>query len=404
MARLTDKFYLGRAGAYPDPLNTNDLLPVVYGDLTDGDDGVWRLPRIDLIVGTPNTPVYCYAAHETLSAANGNTVTIYEDGMELDPGLYAFNEADDYESLGTISTITFTSPKDNAVITARGKGKPTAAAGATLMENIIDIVEDFLTVENDFTSALFEATAKARASQIFTAQSYKAAGVIHEDGAIWEIIAAMMGSFLGSCYINGDGELVLEIDTNIVPLGPAGIIRKGDAYLTDAVITRDNIINQCPCNYAYDYVTAAFRSHTDAADHVDAASQGIFGVRKPGTPYQFYWCRDLTSVQTVQDLIVAKLARPLYEVTIAAEKLKQIALDIGDYFAWSAHRLYDQNGEEMLNQYWKTIAVRPDYPKNRIVLRALQTAHFMTTAYLADGTYLADGSVIAGGNRDLTAY
>jgi hypothetical protein len=95
------------------------------------------------------------------------------------------------------------------VITVRGKGKPTASGGATLMTNIIDIVYDFLTVECDFTSADFESTYKAKASQIFTAQSYLAAGVIQEDGVIWDIVIEMMASFLGSAYKNGSDLLVL---------------------------------------------------------------------------------------------------------------------------------------------------------------------------------------------------
>lgn len=401
MTKLADTYYLKRAGSYSNPINSNSRLPVVYGDLTDGISGNWELPCLN-----QTTWVYAFAGHEVLSIANGNSIVIYEDGLVLTGGGtdYAFNAATDYEGHGTIATIDMVNPKLNAVITATGMGKPTAAAGATLMENIIDIVNDFLTVENDFTSALYESTAKAKAAEIFTTQAYKAAGVIPDDSVIWETILDMMSSFLGSAYISGEGELVLDIDINTIPIGVADIISKGDGYLTDAKIRRDNIINQCPCSYSYNYTLGEFKSHTDDTAHADAISQGVFGIRSPNTPYQFYWCRDLASVQKVQDYIVAKLKNPLYEVEIAAATLKQVGVDIGDFIAFSADRLYGSKGIQLLNECWKVISVKPDYPKNKIIFRALQTGHHIVTAYLADGSYLAGGSIMAGNNRDLTIY
>ena len=401
MTKLSDTFYLKRAGSYSNPLNSNAHLPIIYGDLSDGISGNWICPCLNA-----TDWVYAFAGHEVLSVANGNSIVIYEDGLVLTGGGvdYTFDELNDYEGHGNIAIIDMINPKLNAVITATGSGKPTTTGGATLMENIIDIANDFLTVENDFTSSLYESTTKATAALIFMAQSYKAAGCIVKDVAIWQTIINMMSSFLGSAYINGEGELVLDIDINTIPLGAVNIIMKGDAYLTDTKIKRDNIINQCPCNYAYDYVTGEFRSHTDASAHTDASSQGVFGIRTPNTPYQFYWCRDLTSVQLVQDYIVAKLKDPIYEIEITAITQKQVGLDIGDYFAYSIDSLYGQDGIQLLNQYWKTISVRPDYAKNKIVFRALQTAFYITIAYLADGTYDADGSILAGNNRDSTVY
>ncbi len=403
MTKLSDTHYLKRASGYSAPLNGNDRLPIVYGDLTDGSKGIWTLPCLNDDGGGMN-PVYCFAAHETLSVANGNSITIYEENQELNPALYTFDESNDYEGHGVISTITFTSPKANAIITAKGMGKPTISGGATLMENIIDIIYNFLTEESDFASALFESTAKAKASQIFTGQGYQAAGVIDQDSVIWEIITAMMGSFIGSAYLNGMGELILDIDNNTIPDEQVPIIRRGDGILTDAKIRLENIINQCPCNYAYDYTIGDFKSHTDELAHADLISQGIFGVRKPNTPYQFYWCRDLTSIQTMEDLIVAKLKNPLFQIEIEDITLKRMEIDIGNFIAFSADRLYGLDGSALLNNYWKILSVRPDIVKNRIRFSALQMEKFMTVAYLADGSHLADGSIKAGGDRDTTTY
>ena len=401
MSKLSDTYYLKRAGSYSNPINSNAKLPVVYGDVTDGIEGNWELPCLN-----QTDWVYAFAGHEVLSLANGNSIVIYENDLVLTGGGvdYTFNAANNYEGLGTIATIDMVNPKLNAVITATGMGKPTAAGGATLMENIIDIVDDFLTVENDFTSSLYEATAKAMAANIFTAQAYKAAGVITNDVPIWETVINMMGSFLGSAYINGEGELVLEVDVNTIALGPADIIQKGEAYLTDAKLRRDNIINQCPCSYAYDYIAGEFRSHTDETAHADAISQGVFGIRTPNTPYQFYWCRDLTSVQKVQSFVVEKLKNPIYEVELTAVTLKQIGVDIGDFIIYSEETLYKPNGTQLLNEYWKIISVKPDYAKNKVIFRALQSSHCTTEAFLADGSYLADGSITAGNNRVPIVY
>lgn len=397
MTLLSDTFYLKRAGRYNNSLNSNDRLPIVYGDLTDGTGGIWSLPCIDTTAF-----VYCFAAHEVMSVVEGNSVSIYVNGDLENPANYTFDESNDYESEGAIATVTFTADQGNSIITARGKGKD---ASGTLIENIIDIVNDFLTVENDFTSAIYEASAKARASQIFTAQAYAAAGVIDQDRSIWEIIVEMMASFLGSAYLNGEGELVLEIDDGAISqYGQAGIIPKSDIKIIDARQRLENLINQCPSNYSYDYVTREFKSQTDETAHADTASQNIYGKREPNTPYQFYWCRDITTVQAVQDIIVGKFKNPVYEIEIEDVTLKRAHLDIGDVFIATLEDLYDTNENQLLNHYWRCTSVKPDYLRGSIRFRGLQTVYFLTYAYLADGTYDADGSIKAGGDRDTTIY
>ena len=399
--KLTDTFYLKRAGRYAAPLNSADRLPVVYGDLTDGTLGVWTLPEID----TANY-VFAFAGHEVLSVANGNSISIYENDLLLDPAMYTFNEANNYEGLGVIATIDFTTPKTGSVITARGMGKPTTSGGATLMENIVDIIYDLMTVENDWTAANFEGTAKARAAQLFTAQSYKAAGVIAEDAVLWNIVTDMLSSFLGSAWLDGNGKLVLDIDTNTIAYeyGQNAIFSRADAELTDAIQRLANIINQCPCNYSYNYVAGEFKKQTNDTAHADAISQGIYGVREPNTPYQFYWCRDLTSVQTVQDLIVAKFKDPLYEITIQDASPKHYDVDVGAIIIFSAESLYGKDGNPLRNHFWRVLSVQPDLQSMTAKVRTLQTEYYLTAGYLADGTYLADGSIFAGSNRDMTIF
>ncbi len=396
---LNDIFYLGRAGRYDNPLNSNDRLPIVYGDLEDGPPGVWRLPCIDTV-----NKVYCFADHAVLSVANGNSIAIYSDGVLIAGGSYTFDESNDYESEGAIATVTFDDDQKNKVITATGSGK---ASGATLYENIIDIANDWLTSENDFDAVLgYNLTAKARASAIFDTQSYKAAGVIDKDIKGWELLQKMLGSFLGSVYMDGEGKLAFSIDDN--QTGYWGwVVPRGDVMQATAKRRLENVINQCPCNYAYNYAAGGFAAHTDDSADADAASQNIYGTRKPDTPYQFYWCRDSDSVDTVQAIIISKFAEPVWEVDITDKNMKRAHIDVNDWIALNLGFLYTKSGEEMINQYFKVVSVRPDFNNHRIHFRAIDTGLFMTGpagVYIADGTHLADGSVKAGGDRDTTRY
>ncbi len=368
MPDLTDIYYLDRASRYADPKNGNDRLPVVYGDLTDGTEGNWQLPCIDT-----TAYVYCYASHAVLSVAEGNSVSIYADGVLVDPGDYTFTASADYEGKGVIATIDFTADRGNAVISARGKGK---AASGTLITNIVDIAYDFLTVHNSWTSIDFEATAKARASQLFGAQGYAAAGVIDYDTNIDETLTRMLGSFLGSWYRDGSGRIVFEIDTGAAPSGFAGTIRKADITPVRATQRLENIVNRCPASFAYNYVRGEFANHTDDPGHADAASQAIFGVREPVNPFQAYWCRDTASIQTIQDIVVAKFAYPLWEVEITDVTLKQLRLDAGDTAMCSIDYLFDRSGSPLLNHYWVVQSVRPDYAKKSITFVLLETAAY----------------------------
>jgi hypothetical protein len=377
---LDDTFYLHRASRYTNPLNTADLLPIPYGDLSDGTEGVWVCPCIDTV-----NHVYCFADSPVFTA---QVPAIYSAGVLVNPADYTFNSSDYFEppvpppaihvSSDNIATITFTADQGNNVITARGKGKvfqPITLAGEFLIDNIIDIVEDFLTTENDFTSSLFEATKKALASQIFDKWSYEAAGVIHQDGTFWDIITSMMASFLGSAYLDGNGKLCLEIDDGTISQFSYGVgptLLKQETNLFSANLRMADIINQCPCNYGYSYLYGQFRHSTDDSTHADGISQGVYGIREPDAPYQFYWCRDVTVVKQIQDVIVGKFNSPLYEIEVEDITLKRMHIDVGDVVTYSAENLYDQTGNPLTDMIWRVISVKPDFGAGKITFRCLQ--------------------------------
>ena len=395
--KLTDYFWLKRANRYTNYKNSNDRLPVVYGDLTDGTSGNWILPCIDTV-----NHVYAFAGHEVLSVAAGNAISIYAEDTLVNPANYTFDESNNYESEGLIATVIFTADQANAKISARGKGK---AAAGVLIENIIDIIDDLLTVECDFSPTLYDATSKARASQLFTGQAYKAAGVIDKDINLWTLLQQMMGSFLGSIYLNADKLLTYYIDDGTLSMfGEAAIIPKSDIRVVSATQKTSNLVNQCPASYGYNYAAGEFRHHVNDSAYADAISQGIYGVQEPTSPYQLYWCRDTTSVHAIQTILVAKLKNPLWEVEIEDLSLKRANVDVMDLVAATIDCVYDTQGREYLNQWFRVVSCKPDYPKNKVNLRLQDTRFFRMVAYLADGSHLADGSIRAGGDRDVTAY
>jgi hypothetical protein len=359
------------------------VLPIPYGNLTDGGVGIWTLP---LIGKTSKT--FAYAGCPVISAANGNKIKIYSNGTLLDPSLYTFNESNNFSGLGNIATIVFTTDRSSETITAQGLGKAMASDSTLLEENIVNFVYDLLTVESDFDPSMFEPTKLSRARQVFLSQGYKAAGVIKENRVFWDIIIEMMASFLGSAYKNGANLLCLDIDNGAIPQSLPPIISRSDVSwpLTDARQRLFNLINQVPANYSYNYVTSSFLNIDDGTAHADLVSQGIYGVMTPNSAgdisaetsgsYDFYWCRDKASVQIAQDVLVGKFANPFYEIEFDDITLKNLGLDVGGFFILTVDSLFDSKGSPLYNQYWKMVSVKPDLSKKAITFRANQTPYY----------------------------
>ncbi len=183
---ILDPITLPRAGRYSAPGDEGDVLPIVYGDLTDGSGGIWKAPRID----TGGSGTYCLAGHAVLSVGNGNSVTLYDDDGLIPGGEYTFSESNDFQSLGAIATAVFTTAPKGAV-RVRMKGKN---SGATLIENPITQLENFIAVHLGFASAIFNTTfleeSRARAD------AYKGAGVVRFDTSAAEFTQKILAILL----------------------------------------------------------------------------------------------------------------------------------------------------------------------------------------------------------------
>lgn len=396
--------YLNRAGRYTSPKNSNDRLPIIYGDLTDGVSGNWKLPCINTV-----SNVYCFAAHETLSVVNGNTVSIYSNGVLVTASDYTFNHANNYESVGLISTITFSvPPTQNAVITASGKGKPSVSGSSTLMTNIIDIIEDYLVVESVSAQLNdFHATSKSASSLKFDNAGYLAAGIIEGDNAIQKTLSDMGGSFNLDIWVNNEQKLKIVLnDGTFVLTELADHISSGDVEFVQAKLQRDNIVNRIPISYQYDFAKNQFSSHSDVSSEADSSSIYLYGARTLDAPYPFYWCRDLQSCKAVRDSILntQKTQNKVWEITFRDNSLKRSHVEVGDIIALTFDMLYDEKGSPLINQYLKILDINYDFNKDSITFRALNTGYYLTRQRKYDGSWKYDGSGTYGSERDANKY
>jgi len=335
---IEDTYTLGRAWRYTNPLFPYDILPDVYGDLTDGVDGNWRLPCIDTV-----NNVYCYAGTPVLSVGNGNAITIYEDGMLLPGAFYTFDESNDYEGQGNIATITFSTPKANAVITATGKGR---ADGATLIENPVEIIADFICNLAGGETADFNAYALQRAKT--TATDYKAAGLITGDRSIGTTLSEILSSFYGDWWINHQGKIMITM--NVVD---QTYDWKGEIYeraLDSLVATRDaqNICNQAEVDYLYNFAAGKYKAGDGGSTTADQLSQNIHGVKLK--IFEMKWCRDATTVTAIQTIIVNRLKNPIWIISFDEVTLENIHYEKGDFVLFNHSTLYDDRQNEFENR------------------------------------------------------
>jgi len=366
MSDLDVKFELRKAEIYTNPAITSAVLPIVYGDLTAGSRGIWEVPCIDTV-----NHVYAFADHEVMSVANGNSITVYVDGVQTASG-WTFSHNNAYESQGTISIITFTSDQGNSKITVKGKGKDDG--GGVITDNIIDIIYDFLTVENSFTLNNFDATKKATSHNVFSDKSYEAAGVIDQDEKIWDIVQKMIGSFLGYIYIDGNNKISMSIFDGIDPSQSAApAIPEHEIEIKTALQRQENLINQCPAYYSYNYSEQQFDDYSSGESGADTASQNIYGAQLPGDDFELFWCRDSTSIGVIQDLVTDKYGFPLWEVEFIDQTLKRLFVDIGDFLAITTREIYDIEGDSWDQRLVEITSINPNFKKSTVTFKTVDT-------------------------------
>lgn len=402
---LNDLFILPRAGRYANPEREAAALPLVYGDLTDGSAGIWELPQIDT---TPGAKVFCFAGHPVLSAAGGNSVSLYDDDGLIAPGEYTFDESNDFEAQGAISTASFT-VDPNGAVKARGKGK---ASGSTLIENPISVAEDILVnvIGLGVSADVFDATALEDARERAASAAYKAAGVIQEDFSPGEAIQQVLASFLGTWFLRKDRKVFIFLESELSSAGSLpfkdsmqGFIvarQRGEAAVGPR--RREEIINRPAAFYRFNYAEGEFSGFDDGTAEQDLLSVGVHGaLGRTDGPFEMKWVRDLTTLQAVQAVIVSlfKNSPRVFEVEQKGETL--LGLERADHVSLSLDFAKDPlNRSDLRNQICRVLSKEYDHQAGSLRLRLLDTRFFLTDPCVADGSCAADGSRKAGNDRD----
>ena len=392
---IPENITLPKSGVYTNPANDTDPLSLVYGDLTDGSTGIWVLPHIDTV-----NHVYAFAGDETLSVANGNVVTVYVDGVLASPQP-TFDESDNYESQGIISTVTFASAQSGTV-SARGKGKPTVASGSSLMTNPIDIIDDLMTGAG-ISQSDYNQTAKAKARQNAVSQGYIAAGVLTADGKAWDILQDILNTFntpKSQAYTDGQGLLVLTIDTGLLGIDDSfNLIPKYNLKFSSGVQRLDDIVNSVNGAYRFNYVASQY--YSDVLDITDSQSINSYGTQPAS--FTFPWCRNSGNVTTILNLTIEDFKNPLWFVSGMDITLGSLNLDIGALVVASVRDLFDLQGNELINEYWRIMSFNPG--EDGIKLMLLDTGSFLkkSIVYGSANNY-GDTGILYGGTRDLTEY
>ncbi len=374
MTDFNQLFRLERAGDYFSSTcqNEEDCLPLVYGVSF----GPWKMPLIDV-----TNHVYCVAGHPISSGGgSGDPITVYVNGEQSSSGNWTCNVNN--SSYSNCATVTFTSniPGPSDLVTVIGNGKDDNGDGTgSIFDNPIDVIDDFLTNEAGLSFTWHE-TAKVRARAVCDDQGYGIGGTLCADINIWSLLQAMVGQFLGSVFIDINGYLVVDFETNDLPASQVEIISKSDIRFVSAEQRLADVINSLTCRWYPNHVTGEWEN---TALEEKSESVAVYGTRS--AIFDFPW--ENGGHNTVRDLILAKFAAPLWRVTFRDLSLKRLGkVDVGDYVAATFERLYGSDNNPMINQIFKVLGVRPDLGKGYIEFDVLDTGQYMESAGARDTT------------------
>lgn len=400
MSLVSDEFRLKRAWNYSQPRVPADLLPVVYGTMSGGSGGLWTCPCI-----STGGYVYALAGHPVLSLAQGNAVTVYDkDGSIISAGDYTFAASNDYEGRGAIATLTFTSDQSaNEPISIRCRGKSSAGE---VIENPVDIVEDFLINLAGFKIEDLDQTWLERARSVAQTSGLKLSGLIDRNQAVGAVLSGMLFPW-GDWWRDKDGRIRLRVEAGPGSYSEAGVAGYFPARVTEEArieAAADALVNQAETEYGYNFLKNCFEAGDDGASGADHLSQSVYGVQKRS--FQLKWVRETGVAQEIQANLVGRFKTPALIVTLTEQGCGYIRLERGDLVAVSLSWFYDQDRLPLANQLMKVLEVETDFISGKMSFRfqGLGRDLYLTEAYPAGGSRLADGSTRAGGDRDRTEY
>lgn len=392
---LKQPIILARAGRYTNPRRKGDVLPLVYGDLTVGGAyGVWECPCINI-----TTFVYAVAGHAILSVANGNVITVYDKDDQVIAGAnYTFSASNNYESKGAIATLTFTGDRhSNEPITIRCKGKDDGAGA--LITNPMAVIYNFLTAHVGLDASEINSTWRTRTESFLTGQSIAVAGVIDSDPRPDQTINEVFGSYdrpiMASWWRNGKGELIFKPHIGAGSLSTSDVV----AYITPKHFQEEaggkssasydwgQVCTRLAVEYAYNWAKREYEEFDDGSTKAAAAAEARYG-KAVLIQQELPWVRTQAITQTLQQIITGYYGQPPMVLAGSLAGMAFAHLEPGDVISISVDWLYDSDGLELRNQFFRLVSTSVDLTANAVEFEALDVRSFL----------------LSGANRDRTLY
>jgi len=343
---LQNTYKLGRAWRYANPRTPTDYLPAVFGDIKGGDKGLWNCPCIDTV-----NFYYLIADHTVLSAGNGNSFTVYDkDSAVIDSAGYTIVDDHTDENGKHVAIINFTNDQATSEsISIRCKGKND---GATLIENPVAILEDFIVNLAGGTSADFDAFALQKAKDVCT--SYKAAGLLNSDRSIGTTLSEILYSFQGEWWKNHQGKVVIMMNKVGQTFDWKGEFLERNTKRFQASRDDKNICNQAEAQYGYNYRLHKYEEGDDGSSTADQLSQNIHSEKTK--TFKLKWCRDATTIAVIQAIVVNRLKNPVWIIRFDEINLQNLHFERGDYVLLNHSTLYDNQQNPFENRIIQLLA------------------------------------------------
>ncbi|MEW6613950.1 MAG: hypothetical protein AB1401_00540 [Thermodesulfobacteriota bacterium] len=337
---LQETFKLGHAWRYSNPRTPTDYLPLVYGYMKGGSKGIWNCPCIDTV-----NFYYLISDSTILSAGDGNSFTVYDkDGNVIDPADYTIVDDHTDENGKHIAIIDFVADQaTKEPISIRCKGKNSSSS---LIENPIEVIEDFVVNVVGGASSDFDAFALQKAKDICS--GYECAGLINGDRSIGTTLSEILYSFNGEWWKNNVGKIVILINTINQVFDHKGEVF--EKYVSNLVATQDekNLCNQAEVLYAYNYRLNTYEEGDDGNSTKDQLSQSIHGAKIKTC--EFKWCRDLSTANAVQSVIVDRFKDSVWMISFDDATLRNVHFETGDFVLFSHSELYDKTRSPFQNR------------------------------------------------------
>lgn len=313
----------------------NVVLPHPYGDLQQGSgSGVWVCPLID-----EPSHVYCVAAWPIMPESGSNVIFVYVDGVYTGSG-WTFDENVNFLNQGNIATLTF-SADPGGTVTVMCKGRDTDHDGTgTLIENPIDIIEDWMDYLIDLAGAAgwnkdetTFAMAKAQAANY----GYAGAGIIQSNHSLGYWLQNILNSFWGGWRFSPDGAIQIYLKSLIDESNIQGELHEYEHISLNIKKNIESVVNRIIINYAISY-TEIDRRYRNAGnpsyfqtydESASTRSQIRFGERI--LELNFDWNRVYVSIDNIGQAILA-----------AYDDAEYIVNYQGIDLAWFPHEIRDQ--------------------------------------------------------------